>query len=210
MIIIPAILTKDENTLKQELLALEQNLLIKWSQIDIMDNAFVPYSSISLGFFKNISTRLFLEAHLMVIKPDDYLNLCYEGGFKRVIFHIESQVESLEFIKRVKLLGLEVGVALNPETPCSKIEPLIPYVDLVLFLGVHPGQQGQTFVKDVLTKIKEFRKSYPHVLISVDGGVHLDNVHDFNQSGVNMVIMGSALWKNNELNSNLIKAYNSL
>ena len=90
---------------------------------------------------------------------------------------------------------MKAGLALNPKTSLSFIEPFVPSVDLVLFLSVEPGFQGRGFVASVLDKITEFRNRFPKVIIGIDGGVKLENFTFVAQSGVNEIVIGSGIWK---------------
>ncbi len=208
--IIPAILTNNKTDLINKLSVLEKIGMIKWAQIDIMDNKFVPYRSVGVDELQDIKTTLSLEAHLMVLNPETYYQKLQSSAFKRVIFHIESTPNTIQNIEIAKEYGLEVGVALNPETSFSTLESIINLIDLVLFLGVRPGQQGQVFIENVLEKINNVRSIYPELVISLDGGISKDNIAKIFKSGVDHMVVGSAIWKNNKPLENYQELQNML
>lgn len=196
--IIPAILTSDKTDLLNQLSTLDNRELVNWVHIDIMDNKFIPYQSIRVDELLDIKTNLSLEAHLMVLNPETYCEPLKKSGFKRMIFHAESTTNHKAVIDKARECGLEIGVALNPETNFNTIEHIINLVDFVLFLSVRPGKQGQTFIDSVLEKIKAARLKYPKLVISIDGGVNKTNIDKILKEGVNNIVVGSGICKNHQ------------
>lgn len=142
-------------------------------QIDFMDGKFVQSKSISIKEIPNLKKFANnFEAHLMMYNPEKYLSNLKSKGFKKVIFHVESTKLPEQFIAESKKLNLKCFIALNPETPLQKISPFLNKVDGVLFLGVRPGKEHQSFVSGVFKKIKSLRAVDKKIKIQVDGGVN--------------------------------------
>lgn len=153
--IIPVILTNNLEDLKNKSKQLKG--LTDWVQIDIMDGKFVKNISIKLRDLLKIRTRFNLEAHLMVLNPEKYLADCRKVGIKRVLFHFEATDQPLIVLEKIKRMGFEAGLALNPETPIKKIKPYLNKLDVVLILGVHPGFSGQMFIFSTFDRIRQLR-----------------------------------------------------
>jgi len=193
--IIPAILAKDAIDFAQKLRLVESS--VDTVQIDIMDKKFVPYQSwADPEIIKTIPTPLEFELHLMVSDPLAEVKKWKKiKNVKTAIFHIEIKKDPAKIIASLKRRGLKVGIALNPRTPLSKIEKLVPKVNQILFLGVTPGRSGQKFQAPVLGKIKTLRKKHPKAIIGIDGGVNLKNAPELIKAGVNSISTASAIYK---------------
>lgn len=191
--IIPAVLTNDPRELQQLFLKLQG--VSGWLQLDIMDNTFVPYSSVGIEELKNIKHQFSLEAHLMVGNPEKYFSICNQVGIKRVIFHVEASSDIDRDLAMLVEMGMERGLALNPETPIEKILPYLDQTDIVLFLGVNPGQQGQAFIPSVLDKVKALKIESPDSLVELDGGIKAENITLIAEAGVDLLVVGSAIVK---------------
>ncbi len=191
--IIPAILTDDPTTLEK--LVRQAESFTDFAQIDIMDGKFVPSYSVSCEQVAAVKPKLAWEAHLMVLNPENCLEDFYRAGAKKIVFHYEATPEPGKIIDQIRKLGIEAGLAVNPETPVSAIAPLIKDIDSVLFLAVHPGFYGAEFLPEVLDKIVSFRKAFPEMETGIDGGVKEDNIVRIAQSGVDFICIGSALFR---------------
>ncbi|MEW6102270.1 MAG: ribulose-phosphate 3-epimerase [bacterium] len=191
MFVYPAILTDKKEELKRMLKIAEA--FCKNVHIDITDGAFVPSKSISYDDL--VETNLFMEIHLMVSSPIDYVEGFKKRGAKRIIFHIESNDSPEKTIEKIKDEGLEVGISLNPETPILKIEPLFKKIDLVLIMSVVPGFYGSQFIPDVLLKAKEIKEKKPDLYLEMDGGIKLSNISLIKEAGVNIAAVGSEIFK---------------
>lgn len=199
--IIPALLSNDIQEIKDNLAKLEG--LVDWAQIDIMDNRFVPNISIPVKDLTGVETGLKLEAHLMILSPEKVFNDCEDAHIKRVFFHFEA-VDDVNFVLgQMKDYDFEKGIAINPETPISKIGPYLDKIDLVLFLSVNPGFQGRGFIESVLEKVKELRKMRPEIKIEIDGGIKAENIKKVSDSGVDYIVAGSAVLKGGDIEGNL-------
>ena len=149
--------------------------------VDVMDGKYVPNKANLFGFVEDIGkyTRKRLDIHFMVAKPlkmiDDYASL----NAYCMTFHVDIANDLNEVIEKTKSYGINVGLAINPDQDIDIIEPYLDKIDLILVMSVKPGLPGQKFIPDVIPKIKKLRKIIKEekrdILISVDGGVNLDN-----------------------------------
>jgi ribulose-phosphate 3-epimerase len=148
---------------------------------------------------KNLETSLKLEAHLMVQNPERVVDDWIASGVKRIIFHYESTRQPEGIIKKVKQAGLEIGLAINPETLIEVVDDFIDQLDLVLVMTVEPGRGGQSFLEESLGKIKQLREKYKDVNIEVDGGVNLETAPKVIQAGANLLASGTAIFKSENI-----------
>lgn len=190
--LVPAILTDNPKTL--ETMVRQAETFTTWVQFDIMDGQFVPSRSINNKHLAGLPMKLGWEVHLMVQHPEDYVAGFRQAGAQKIIFHYEATPSPLRVISLVRGLGLEVGLAINPETSVSAILPLASEVDSVLFLSVHPGFYGSKFMPEVLNKLMEFRSAQPGVEIGIDGGIKESNIAQVAQAGVDVIYVGSAIF----------------
>jgi ribulose-phosphate 3-epimerase len=190
--VVPAILTDDPKALKAMLR--QAGTFTDYVQIDIMDGKFVPSRSVSAEQIPVIDVSINWEAHLMVEQPEKQLEKFKKAGARKAIFHFESTASPTQVIETARKLGLEVGIAANPETPVSKIKPFAGSVDSVLFLSVHPGFYGAKFIPEVLDKIGELRQARPRLEIGIDGGIKENNIALVAKSGVDVIFVGSAVF----------------
>lgn len=202
--IVPSILTEEPKAL--EAMIREAEGFTDYVQFDIMDGRFVPSRSITYQDLMAIPIKFSWEAHLMVELPEDYLNNFKEAGAKKVVFHYEAKSSALSFISRARGLGLEVGLAVNPETEVPTFLPLADEVDSVLFLTVHPGFYGSQFIPKVLDKVVKLRESRPAIEIGVDGGIKEANVVQVARTGVDRLYVGSDIF----LQQNPAEKYHTL
>ena len=191
--IVPSVLTKDPKDLERKIGILEQYADV--IQIDIMDNEFVPNTSIGVEDVRAVNPKTPVEIHLMVKHPMEYIEPFARMGAFRIIFHIESDDDAGDVIGAIERLGMEPGIALNPPTPVEKIEPFLNSVDVVLVMGVNPGFQGQKFMSEVLCKVRAVKKIRPEIVIEVDGGVNPETGPDLVDAGVDILNVGSYLFK---------------
>jgi len=189
--IVPAILTDDPKAL--ETMLRQTETFTSYAQLDIMDGQFVPSQSITCEHIAKLTIKLDWEAHLMVLHPESHLEDFKRAGTKKIVFHYEATDSPSEVISLVRNIGLEVGLAVNPETPVSAILPLASKIDGVLFLAVNPGFYGSKFIPEVLDKIREFRKAQPNMEIGIDGGIKESNISQIARSGVDVICVGSAI-----------------
>jgi ribulose-phosphate 3-epimerase len=190
--VIPAVLTDNPASLKKMLQQAET--FTDYVQVDIMDGRFVPSHSITWKDVAASPTRLQWEVHLMVEAPAKQLVNYQRAGARKAVFHFEAATNPGNVINAARELELEVGLAVNPETPVTKILPFMEIVDGVLFLSVHPGFYGAQFIPPVLDKIVELRRSCPTMKLGIDGGIKESNIALIAASGVNEIFVGSAIF----------------
>jgi len=198
--VLPAILVKDALKFKEKIEILEGHAAE--AQIDIMDGKFVGGITFSdLGQIRALKTSVQYELHLMVEDPETELVGWRDvANVKRVIVHAEIAKPLEPLITTIKSVGWQAGIALNPETSWQRIDELIPHLDTVLVMTVHPGKAGQPFGEAVptyhlLNKIFELHEAHPGLTISVDGGVGSDTIPLLLEAGATRLVIGSALWK---------------
>jgi ribulose-phosphate 3-epimerase len=196
MRIVPAILTDNQKDLKRMLAQVET--FTDFVQIDFMDGEFVPSKSIAPEELVDIEMTIRWEAHLMVKDPLAYLSSLSREKLARAIFHWEAVSHHESVVSAIRDLGLSVGLAINPETALSEFEDLVPRIDSVLFLSVHPGFYGSPFVEEVLEKIREFRSRFPSAVIGIDGGVALDNVQGLKSLRMDYACVGSRIFRHDD------------
>lgn len=190
--VVPAILTDSASEFSR-MVGLA-NQFASFVQVDLMDGRFVPTRSVGVESLTAVHIDFSWEAHLMVCDPVRYLEPLKDVGAARVIFHIESDDRPATVIDRCRNLGLGVGVAVNPPTPISRIQSLLPAIDAVLLMAVYPGYYGAPFVPEVMSKIGEARTACADIEIGMDGGIKESNLLDVARHGLDVVCVGSAIF----------------
>ncbi len=190
--VVPAILTDDPQALTT--MVRQAETFCNYVQFDIMDGRFVPSQSIKCEHIVALNTTLSWEVHLMVENPEDYVTDFLKAGARRITFHYEASSSPEKVISLLKSLGLEPGLALNPETSVSAVLPLASEVASILLLSVHPGFYGSPFITEVLQKVAALRSIYPNIGIGVDGGIKESNIAQVAQAGADTICVGSAIF----------------
>jgi ribulose-phosphate 3-epimerase len=189
---VPAILTSDPVELGKMVLQAES--FTDYVQLDFMDGRFVPSQSVSCAQAAALHTRLRWEAHLMMLHPEACLEDFRAAGAEKIVFHHEATASPDSIIRMIRKLGLGAGLAVNPETPLTAIDPLVKGLDSVLFLAVNPGYYGAKLIPEVLDKVRAFRRSHPGVETGIDGGVKENNIGEIAGTGVDVIYIGSAVF----------------
>jgi len=202
MKIVPAILAETANDFFFFIRQAES--FTDYVQIDLMDGFFVPARSFPEEKINTVESSLSFELHLMVKHPAAFMSRIKSPNIKKVIFHFESEVKHLNFIKQLLEQQITSGLAINPDTKISQFRDLVQHIDTLLFLTVTPGKYGSPFRPEVIDKIAESRKIFTDKTIAVDGGVSLDNLKAFSDVGVDYVCVGSRIF----LNDDPEKSYN--
>ncbi|NOZ80666.1 MAG: ribulose-phosphate 3-epimerase [DPANN group archaeon] len=193
--IIPSILSADFGHLQDEVDRVSSADSI---QVDVMDGHFVPNISMGPAIQKSIRTKLPIETHLMVSNPEKFIDAFADAGSRRIIVHGEALEDPLPVFEMIHRRGCEAGLAINPDTPLTRITPYLDAVDMVLCMTVFPGFGGQSFIPSVLPKITELRKMFKKD-IEVDGGINFETARRCVDAGANLLIVGSFLYRNEEL-----------
>ena len=169
--------------------------------LDIMDGVFVPNLSMGPAVVKMARrcVKIPLSVHLMLMYPDRYVDRFIEAGADSVLIHIEADCDVPETLRAIRDGGARPGITLNPGTPAAAIAGLYPLVDEVLCMTVEPGYGGQSFMREVLPKIRRVRDAAaaagkPDLDLMVDGGVDLDTAADCTRHGANLLVAGTALY----------------
>jgi ribulose-phosphate 3-epimerase len=208
MEIVPAILAETFDDCLRMLRQAES--FTKYVQIDVMDGRFVPSKSFPLEDIHRIDTSLFFEIHLMVQNPLAQITSVHHPQLKKVIFHFESDVNPMDCINQIKERKMIPGMAINPETQIDQFREVSENVDTLLFLTVDPGAYGSPFKPEVLGKIEKVRKIFPNKIISVDGGISLDNLKLFMDLAVDTVCVGSRIFLKGTPEENYMKFVNKI
>ncbi len=172
--------------------------------IDVMDGHFVPNITIGAPVVASLRswTHLPLDVHLMIERPERYIADFADCGASIITVHIEACLHLHQTIQLIKKLGLKAGVALNPATPLSSIDEIIPQVDLILIMSVNPGFGGQPFIPETLEKIVRLRSILDSrkakAELEVDGGVTINNAPSIVQAGANVLAIGASLFTDKE------------
>ena len=197
--ILPSILSADFANLEHDVRELEQ-IGIDMFHIDVMDGNFVP--NISFGFpiieaIRSKTDKIF-DCHLMIARPEEYVERFCNAGCDMVSFHIEATNHADRVIQIIKNSGKKAGIVLNPQTSIESVKYLLPKLDYVLIMTVNPGFGGQKFIPEMLEKIEELakiREEKGHsFLIQVDGGVNVETSKLCRDKGADLLVCGSFLF----------------
>ncbi|MEI7741622.1 MAG: hypothetical protein WCJ29_03900 [bacterium] len=207
--IIPAILAHDAIEFAQKMRKVEG--MVKTVQVDCMDGEFVKDITYYDGAaIQTMATPTKYDLHLMVINAIEVLeNWKHVASLLRATFHIEAVENPAEIIAEIQKRGIEPCVAINPETPLEKIIPLLPHVESVLVMGVHPGASGQPLVSGTNERIAKIRALMPDLPIAVDGGVSIITAKRMVEAGATRLIAASALYKSKDIKA-AIREFQSL
>jgi len=206
--IAPSILSADFSRLGEHIKELEE-CGADMIHIDVMDGMFVPNISFGIPIIKSIRklTKLTFDVHLMIEDPSRYVEDFVKAGADIITVHYEADRHIDRTINYIKSFGVKAAVALNPATPVESIKYLISNVDMVLIMSVNPGFGGQKYIEYCTDKIKEVRaladKFNENLMIQVDGGIDETNIIKVVRSGANVIVAGSAIFKNGDIGTNI-------
>lgn len=197
--IAPSILSANFAKLGEEILDVERGGA-DYIHVDVMDGHFVPNITIGPLIVEAIRpiTKLPLDVHLMIEKPDQYIEQFVKAGADIITVHVEACVHLHRTIQNIKSHGIKAGVVLNPATPVSTIEHIIDEIDMVLLMTVNPGFGGQKFIHSVVPKIKQvanmIKERNLSVEIEIDGGVDEQTAILCKEAGATVLVAGSAVY----------------
>ena len=178
------------------------DLGLPWLHLDIMDGHFVPNLSFgpeTLAALRRAGSKLFFDTHLMLDEPHRYIEPFAKAGANSISIHIEPAYDHAATLARIRALGCQCGIVLNPGTPAGTIERLVPLVDLVLVMTVQPGFGGQPFRRDMLPKLQQIdswrRDRRLNFRLEVDGGIDLATAAQCRAAGADTFVAGTSFFK---------------
>ena len=174
----------------------------QYLHIDVMDGMFVPSMSFAMPVIAAIRkhTDIFFDVHLMIEQPERYIKEFAESGADLINFHLEATEDVEGTIAAIRSFGKKVGITIKPKTPAEAVAPYLDKVDLVLIMTVEPGFGGQKLLPECVEKITAVRNMITEkgldVEVEADGGINSDNVKSIVEAGANVIVAGSAVFKN--------------
>jgi ribulose-phosphate 3-epimerase len=204
VLIAPSILAANFGELANQIAAVEK-AGADFIHCDVMDGHFVPNISFGPGIVKTVHglTRLPLDTHLMIENPDFFLEEFQKAGTTYLTVHVEVCRHLQRTIAAIRQLGMKPGVCLNPATPLSTLEKILPEVDLVLVMSVNPGFGGQKFLPQSIQKIRDLKKIMSSrglkAIIEVDGGIDKDNAGMLVDAGADVLVSGTAIFGSKDI-----------
>lgn len=208
-VLAPSILAADFSKLGDQI----QDCLdagITWIHCDIMDGHFVPNISYGPSIVKSVrgvAPDAFLDVHLMIENPDQYIEDFADAGADLISVHYEACTHLHRTLQNISQNGCMTGVVINPATSVDVIKPVLPIVDLVLVMSVNPGFGGQAFIESSYLKVQELRKikieQDLNYLIEIDGGVNLKNIEKLAREGTEILVAGSSVFKTNNISAQI-------
>ena len=181
--------------------------------IDVMDGSFVPEITLGAGIVKAIRpvTDAVFDVHLMTEHPEAHVESFAKAGADYITFHVEAAKHPHRMIQAIHAAGCKAGISLNPGTPVSMIEELLPDVDMVLVMSVNPGYGGQSFIPGALSKISRIRQALNDIGsqadIEVDGGVKENNAQEIIDAGATVLVAGSAVYGSQDIPATIKKLH---
>lgn len=195
-LIAPSLLSADFGNLRRDV-EMINNSEADWLHLDIMDGVFVPNISFGMPIIASVGKFCTkpLDVHLMIVQPDKFIDDFHRLGASVLNVHYEACVHLHRSIQRIKSLGMKAGVTLNPHTPVSVLEEIVPDVDLVMLMSVNPGFGGQKFIENTIDKTRRLKelivKRNSPAVIEIDGGVNYETGKRLLDAGADVLVAGS-------------------
>ena len=196
----PSILSADFCNLEEGIRQTEENGAV-YLHFDVMDGVFVPSISFGMPVVESIRpcTDMIFDVHMMVVDPERYIEVVRKSGADIISIHVEACKNIIDTLLKIRETGAKPAIAINPETPMDTLRPYLQYVDEVVVMSVHPGFGGQSFIEESFERICELDRMRKDLglsfAIEVDGGIKLDNVEKVLKCGADIIVAGSAVFK---------------
>ena len=199
-IIAPSLLSADFLHLNKDCMMLNESVA-EWYHLDVMDGHFVPnisFGPMIVGFIRK-ATEKYCDVHLMIEHPEKYAEAFAKAGADNLTVHIETCKDLHANLRQIKGLGMHAGIAINPGTELSLLEPYLEETDLICMMSVNPGFGGQQFIETTYDRIRTLRKMVDEkglkVKIEIDGGVTLENAARIVTAGADILVAGNTVFK---------------
>lgn len=210
--IIPSINVRTFIEVREQIKKVEPH--VRWCHLDVTDGIFSKHETwrdpsdlpklVGSDPTKQGQTLLNIEVHLMIAEPEKEIDKWLIKPVKRVIVHIEAMSDPELIIQKCRVAGVEIGFAVNPETPWEKLQPWFGKVDIMQMLNVHPGSSGQkAFWPETLHKIEHIRKSCAQCIIEVDGGVNAETAKKAADAGANILVAGNYIFVSDDIKKSI-------
>ena len=199
--ILPSLLAADYAKLGEEILRAQASTA-EALHVDIMDPHFVPNLSFGpdiVALCKRVAPDFYRNVHLMMSRPDLYLEKFAKAGAQTIQIHVEADCDLHRELRRIRELGVKNAIVLNPETPVERLEPYLGEIDEALVMTVHPGYGGQKFIAECLPKVTWLRERCPGLDVMIDGGGNAETIPLSFKAGANQFVAGSYLFKQSDM-----------